>query len=233
MATQAREQEKRLQFKGVNFNANKLAPEASEGKYGAVIDAVVLGQNKKQYAMLTFTIVLKKALSKGKGVEKSVGATVRDWISFFPDGDRSGNPARRQFRALCDQLGVKTGDVLPTRIEDEGDFKKLLKVLKKAKITVWITEKEENGEMRARVNYSAPRGFLADEANGVDDSDEEEDEEEEEMEDDDDEDEKDEDSDDEDEEEEEEDEDDDSDEDDDDDDDEEEDEKPKKKKGKK
>jgi hypothetical protein len=230
----AKEKEKKLRFKPTNWDANKLEPEAAPGEYQCVIDKTTLSTNKHQFPMIRLDMLIKGTTTKTKSAKKSKGATVSDFISFFPDGDRRGNMAKRQFRNLCEQLNIGD-DVLPAQLASERDFDSLIKALKKKKVTVWVTVEERDGEPRARVNYVEPRGFMAEESDDDEEEEEEEDEDEDEEEEDDEDENEDEDDDDDDDDDEEDEEDEEDEDDDDDDEDEDEDEKPKKKgkKGKK
>lgn len=216
--------EEKLRYKPMSFDIDKIVPDAAEGEYLSVIDQASVKTNRAQVPMVVIAHHIKKTNTKTKAAEKSVKSTVYDRISLFPDGDRRGNFGRRQLKQLLDALNVKVNDVMPRKLtgDDDEDFGDLLKALKKKKLTIWVTNKEDaSGEMRANVFYTEPRGFMAD---SVEEEEEEEDEDEDEDED------KDEDPD---EEDDEDDEDEDEDDEDEDDEDEDEDEKPKKTKGKK
>lgn len=172
--------EKKYDFTPVEFDTNKIEPEAAAGKYKArIADVEVMATKKDGYPMIRIDWKLLKALTDDEACEKSEGAQVSDYIAMFPDGDRRGNMAKRRFRALRELLDL-SDDILPTRIESKSDFNDLLKALKKAEAEVFIQVREdkETKEERANVSYTAPKGMMDD----VEEEDEEEDEEEEEEE---------------------------------------------------
>lgn len=178
-ARSRKQDEEKLRYKPMSFDIDKIVPDAAEGEYNAIVDQATIKTNRAQVPMLTLVWQIKSTNTKTKAAEKSVKGTVTDRISFFPDGDKRGNFGRRQLKQLLDALNIKVNDVMPRKLtgDDEEDFADLLKALKKKKLTIWVTNKEDqSGEMRANVFYTEPRGFMAD---SVDDEEEEEEDDEE------------------------------------------------------
>lgn len=179
---------KKYDFAPVEYDSNKIEPEAAAGKYKSKVADLELTKTKNDgFPMIRLDWQLTKALTDDAACKKSEKATVSDWIVFFPDGNRKGNMGKRKFRQLRELLDL-ADDILPTRLESKSDFKELMAALKNAKAEIFISVKDDdNGEPRASVNYAAPKGMLADDDVDSDDdddddsdSDDEEDEEEEE-----------------------------------------------------
>lgn len=169
---------KKYDFAPVEYDSNKIEPEAAAGKYKSKVADLELTKTKNDgFPMIRLDWQLTKALTDDAACKKSEKATVSDWIVFFPDGNRKGNMGKRKFRQLRELLDL-ADDILPTRLESKSDFKELMAALKNAKAEIFISVKDDdNGEPRASVNYAAPKGMLADDDVDSDDDDDEEDEE--------------------------------------------------------
>lgn len=152
----------RYDFTPVDFDANNIEPDASEGTYEATIDdARIQATAKDNFPMLVVDWKLESTETDTEAAEKSVGAQVSDFFAFFPDGDRRGNFPKRRFRQLRELLDVPD-DVLPTRLESKRDFDDLIAELKgkTAKIYIALRTDKQTNEERASVSYTAPRGSM-------------------------------------------------------------------------
>jgi hypothetical protein len=152
----------RYDFTPIDFNANNIEPDASEGTYEATVDdARIQGTSKDNFPMLVIDWKLESTETDTEAAEKSVGATVADFFAFFPDGDKRGNFPKRRFKQLRELLDVPD-DVLPTRLESKRDFDDLIAEIKgkSAKIYITLRTDKVTNEERTSVSYTAPRGSM-------------------------------------------------------------------------
>lgn len=163
MATEQKENSRgRYDFTPIDFDANNIEPDASEGTYEATVDdARIQGTSKDNFPMLVLDWKLDSTETDTDAAEKSVGATVADFFAFFPDGDKRGNFPKRRFKQLRELLDVPD-DVLPTRLESKRDFDDLIAELKGKSTKIYITLRTDKvtNEERTSVSYTAPRGSM-------------------------------------------------------------------------
>jgi hypothetical protein len=155
--------EKHYDFTPIDHDSNALEPDASAGEYPSVVDDVkVMKTSADGFPMICLEWKLESTNTDSEAAEKSVGATVSDFIAFFPDGDRRGNFPKRRFKQLRDLFDLPE-DILPTRLESKDDFQPLVDALKGQEATIWITMRTDktSGEERANVNYTAPRTAMS------------------------------------------------------------------------
>jgi len=149
-------------FKPIDFDKN-IEPDAAVGQYTATLDDVRISKTSKdEYPMLILEWQLTEAVDGGDDQEKSVGATVTDFLTFFPSGDRRGRMGKIKYAQLCELLSVDP-DTIPARIESKADFLDFIKEVKGQSATVWVSQREDksSGEVRTNVNYTAPRSAMA------------------------------------------------------------------------
>jgi hypothetical protein len=160
-------------FKPIKFDVNAMEPEAQVGEYEAVIENVkVAATSADKYPMLVIEWKLTKAADDDN--DKSVGATVPDFIAFFPEGDSKGRMGKLRIRQLCEKLDVDL-DLLPTNIEDKSDFDEFIRAIRRQSMTVFVTHREDkSGEMRVGVQYNEPKGSLSAAGRGESEEEEEE-----------------------------------------------------------
>jgi hypothetical protein len=166
----------RLDFTPIDFDANNIEPDASEGTYEATVDdARIQATSKDNFPMLVVDWKLDSTETDTEAADKSVGATVADFFAFFPDGDKRGNFPKRRFKQLRELLDIPD-DVLPTRLESKRDFDDLIAEIKgkSAKIYITLRVDKQTNEERTSVSYTAPRGSMGAMASENDDEPEEE-----------------------------------------------------------
>lgn len=175
--------QKSYDFKPVEFDAENIEPDAYPGQYEAKIDSVKVSKTSKDsYPMLIMEYKLDKALSDGEDCEKSVGAIVTDFVTFFPDKDAEGKPNRSgrmgkvRFREVCDALDLNY-DIVPKKIQSKSDFDDFVKEVRGQKVTFWVTHKlDKSGENRIGISFKAPGGNAMGELSPIDEEEEEEEE---------------------------------------------------------
>lgn len=160
----ASRQEKAYDFKPVDYDVETSEPDAAKGEYEAVCEAVKINKTKKDsYPMPTLDWKLESTMTDTEEAQKSIGATVTDFIALFPEGDRRGRMGKVRLRTLFEKLGIDPS-VMPKRIQSKSDLKDLQEALKGQRLTVYITTStdEASGETRANIHYTMPRGFETD-----------------------------------------------------------------------
>jgi len=148
-------------FKPIDFDRN-IEPDAAVGQYNATLEEVKVSKTSKdEMPMLVLEWQLTEALDGGDAQEKSVGASVTDFLVFFPAGDRRGRMGKVKYAQLCELLQIDP-DIIPARLESKADFLDFIKEAKAQGATVWVSQREDksSGEMRTNVNYTAPRGAV-------------------------------------------------------------------------
>jgi hypothetical protein len=166
--------EKKYDFTPIDCDTNNIEPDAAVGEYEAKVDSTrVMATKKDNMPMLVIDWKLEKTESDDEACEKSIGATVADFIALFPDGDRRGRMGKLRLRQLREAMGIDD-DVLPSRITSKDDFKDLQAAMRGQKLTVWVTHKTdtETNEVRIGIQYAAPKGSMG--AIGRDNDDEQE-----------------------------------------------------------
>ncbi len=148
-------------FKPVGYGkVGDIPPDMDSGKFVFKLDKVSVRPTKKdQWPMLVLEWKGKKCL-EGQG-ERNIGASVTDFIVFFPEGERKGNMSRRQLDALLTAAGIdKT--LVPEKIENKADFDELSAALKGLQLDAWVTQEKDKstGEVRCSIKYTEPKGGL-------------------------------------------------------------------------
>lgn len=144
-----------------NYDVNTMEPDAQAGEYEAVVSRITIKATRvDQFPMLVINWKLEKAVDDEN--EKSVGAEVSDFLTFFPEGDRRGRMGKLRLRQLCENLGIDL-DVLPRSIHHEDDFNDFIAALKGQTMPVWVTHRTnpETNEVMTGIAYTAPRGVGA------------------------------------------------------------------------
>jgi hypothetical protein len=185
---QEKKGEKKYKYRtdGSGYDIGKMAPEAHPGEYIMNVKHVEMMPTKKDsYPMMVISWQIAEAVTDSDKCKKSEKAFITDRIVFWPESaGQKGNPAKRQLRQLCSHLDIDM-DIIPNLKDgaNDEDFEELLEAVKEAgqEVTVWVTHKKdkETDEMRANVQYVAPRNTAAskdedeDEESDDDDSDDE------------------------------------------------------------
>ena len=147
-------------FQPIKFDVNAMEPEAQAGEYEAAAKVIKVGKTSKDnYPMLIIEWVLESAADDEN--EKSIGATVADFLAFFPEGNSKGKMGKLRLRQLCEKLDVDT-ELLPTSIEKKEDFEEFIRAVRNQRMTVWVTHRQDDsGETRVGVQYAAPKGAMS------------------------------------------------------------------------
>lgn len=157
----AREDSKTMDFQPIDYDASELPPEAQPGAYEATCTSLKVTKTQKEsFPMLIVEWTLDAV--DGEGDENSVGATIADFVTFFPAKHKAGRMSIQRFRALVDAAGIDP-DVLPQRLTSKNDFAELISALRNKKMTVYIFHQldKRTNEQRASVSYTAPKGSLS------------------------------------------------------------------------
>jgi hypothetical protein len=147
-----------MDFQPVDFDATELPPEAEVGGYEAVVDSTKLMKTSKDgYPMIVVEWKLESAIDDAN--KASIGATVSDFVTFFPKNHKAYRLSVQRFRGMVDALGINP-DVLPERLQTKQDFADLLNALKNKRTTVWVSHQadKQTGEPRTKIAFTAPKG---------------------------------------------------------------------------
>jgi hypothetical protein len=165
--TQTQRTEKAYDFTPVDFDGETVEPEAASGHYEATIEEVKVSKTKPEkgaFPMLIIEWKLTATDSDDEKCQQSVekGATLADFLTFFPEGDKRGRMGKQRFRKLNERLGIDN-DILPKRLQTKADFDDYKAALQGQTMEVWVTAStdEASGETRTSVNYTAPKGSAA------------------------------------------------------------------------
>jgi hypothetical protein len=155
-------QERVMDFQPVDFDGGEVEADAAPGCYEAIIEEVKISKTSKDsFPMAILEWKLNSSVEEEPTAEqeKSVGATVADFLVFFPKGDKRGKMGIIRRNKLFEMLGIDT-DVIPQRIQSKADFKDFAGALKGQSMQLWVTSKtdQDSGEVRTGVQYTAPKG---------------------------------------------------------------------------
>jgi hypothetical protein len=161
--TQNSRQERTYDFKPVDYDINNVEPDAAPGEYEVVIDDVKIGKTSKDsYPMLIIEAKLTGYGGDDPACEKSVGASLSDFLVFFPEGHKGLKMGKMRMRQLNERLGVDN-DVVPTSIRSKADLQDYAAALKGQTCTAWVVMEtdKQSSEEQARIKWKAPRGSAA------------------------------------------------------------------------
>lgn len=161
--TQNARQERTYDFKPVDYDINAIEPDAAAGEYEFVIDDVKISKTSKDsFPMLIVEWKITGYGGDDPACEKSVGAALSDFLTFFPEGHKGLKMGKMRMRQLNERLGVDN-DVVPTNIRSKADLQDYAAALKGQTCTAWVVMEtdKQSGEEQARIKYKAPRGLAA------------------------------------------------------------------------
>ena len=154
--------EKHYDFNPIeNFDADAMEPDAAPGEYNGIIEDVEVRKSGEGWPQLRIEVKLDSTNTDSEEAEKSVGATLSDFITFRPEGDKKGNFSKRRLRLYRDKLEIPD-DAIPTRIESKRDFDDLVDFMKGKELPIWVRTEldKETKEPRARLELTAPRSAM-------------------------------------------------------------------------
>ena len=143
-------------FEPMTFDLDEIVPDAYPGAYGAkILSASAKPTKKKATPMIVLEFKLLSTDDEGEEAQQSLQSTVTDYIVLSP-GSR-GNRSKRKLTAIRTALGLDS-DIIPARLTGYGDLKPFLQAVKGQELTVWISNQDEDGDVRTNVDYEAPKG---------------------------------------------------------------------------
>lgn len=133
---------------------SEIPPDAPAGEWTAVCKVKLAATKKDNYPMLVLNWKLTESFSDGG--DDHVGATVTDFLTFFPAKHAASKMGKLRMKAMCEALGIE----LPTftSIQSEDDLAEFIAELEGIKAKIWtkLEERKDTGEMTTKVLYSAP-----------------------------------------------------------------------------
>jgi hypothetical protein len=138
-------------FAPMTYDDTTIEPNAYPGEYEAEIVEAKWGINSKNRPMITLTWKLNSSPDEGD-CQKSVGDTLRDWISF--SNDKSGNPGKLASRTLKERFGIDldTSSLTPEILTEYCGL------LRGNTMTIFVVATtNRDGQPDVGVKYNAPR----------------------------------------------------------------------------
>jgi len=173
-------QQKKMEYKQVDFDVNEIAPDAPVGAWGVTIPR---GKSKVQptkedhYPMLIVPIRLEKTDEDGEEFQRALGAELSVMIVFFGDEKaRAARMSKLRLLQLCEAADVDL-DVIPKKLSDpDNDLEPLIRALEGKKFPAWTRHqtRKDTGEVVTEILFQDPNAPLR----GSTDSEEEEEEDE-------------------------------------------------------
>lgn len=140
------------EFTPIDYDVSKLPLDAEEGLYDArCAEIKVSATANGSFPMLILEWKLEDAVD---GSEASVGATVADFMTFFPPTHKAAKMSVGRTRSLLDAAGLDY-DLIPTRLTGKESFRDLIDELEGKKLTLRIKHEtdKKSGEVRCKVIY--------------------------------------------------------------------------------
>src|ERR1700732_840010 len=148
--------EKTLDFAPVDYDIHAMPPPAPEGEWVARIGEVKIQPTAKG----NFPMLIVEWSLEGTDEDEHqsfIGATIPDFVVFFPPNHKGARMGKLRMRALCEKVGIDF-DMVPTKIANKSDLEEFVNALKDTdKVTVWTrVSKDSNNEDRTSIVYSKP-----------------------------------------------------------------------------
>jgi hypothetical protein len=144
--------DKKLAFKPRKSSTENI-PDAPEGEWEARIPKGKCKTLVTQKGDPRLIIPFKLEKAEDEKNETFLGSEVSMSVIIFDDADnekrRGANMMKDRLRSLCNAVDVDFGDVYPTSIESEEDFKPLYSALEGKTLTIWTihtTRTNDSGE---------------------------------------------------------------------------------------
>lgn len=164
--------EKIMDFTPVDYDVTQQEQNCAEGKYAAEIADVRITKSKPDGEQRTFAVAILDWRMTGTDSaepehQNSIGATVSDRITFFPQGDRRNRMGKQRLTDLGKKMGIDIDALIPKRIESKADFDDLIGALKGSTLEeLWVTHtpsKDDPNTIYENVRYMTPRGQVTSE----------------------------------------------------------------------
>jgi hypothetical protein len=139
-------------FEPMTYDVDTIEPDAYAGAYTGEVDNVKFKFSGSGKPMIVLEWKLTETADESEECQKSVGSNVTDWIVLA--NDKSGNRGKVKLRTIRDTFGLDI-DLSTMSIET---VTALGAALKGQSMPVWIaTNKDDDGNVRTNVHYTAPR----------------------------------------------------------------------------
>ena len=171
--------DKKLQFKPRKSSTENI-PDAPEGEWEALIPKGKCKVTVTQKLDPRLIIPFKLEKAEDEKNETFLGSEVSMSVIIFDDSDnekrRGANMMKDRLRNLCNACDVDFGDVYPTDIESEEDFKPLFSALEGKRLTIWTihtTRQNDSGETitDTEIRFKKPGSGLVTKGADADDDD--------------------------------------------------------------
>jgi hypothetical protein len=144
--------EKKLAFKP-RKTSTEIKPDAPEGEWEAQIPKGKCKMLITQKGDPRLIVPFKLLTAADEKNESFQGSEVSLSIIIFDDEDatkrRGANMMKQRLRSLCTALDIDMGEVYPTEVTSEEDFRPLFDALEGQKLTIWTVHSKriaESGE---------------------------------------------------------------------------------------
>ena len=153
--TQASTAGKKLDFKPVDFDVNKIAPDAPEAQWEATIPAGkirIQPTKDDKFPMLIIPLRLDSCEEDGEIYQKALGTELSLMVVFFDDTKpRAARMSKLRLQQLCEAADVDR-EVVPTKIRSPEDFADFIAELERKKFTIWTKHNVDKNTNEVRVD---------------------------------------------------------------------------------
>lgn len=169
----ARTQDKKMEFKRVEFDANDIAPDAPEGEWQMSVPrgkCKIQPTKEDKFPMVIVPIRLDKTDEDGDEFQRALGTDLSVFLVFGGKNPRGERLNKLRIRQFCEALDIDL-DIIPKVIESSDDLEPFVKAAEGKKFAGWtiLNERKDTGEIVSEVRFTDPKRPLA--AKGDDDDD--------------------------------------------------------------
>lgn len=160
--------DKKMQYRRVQFDVHEIAPDAPAGEWGVSIPrgkCKVQPTQKDKWPMLIVPVRLDTTEEEEDVFTKALGTELAVFITFFGEEmPRPANLTKLRLRELCEAADVDL-DLVPKELGDdpESDLQELIRALEGKKFTAWtiIKTRKDTGEENTELRFQNPNKTLS------------------------------------------------------------------------
>lgn len=178
----ASQQQKKMEFKPVEFDIHEIPPDAPAGEWEASIPrnkCKVQPTNEHKLPMVIVPIRLDSTDEDGDEFQRALGAELAVFLVFGGKDARAEKMAKLNIRQFCEAINFDLDD-LPKKITSEDDLQAFVKAIEGKKLKVWTTvqTRRDTGEEVTNIKFADPKALKSSKSDEDDDDDDDGDEDE-------------------------------------------------------
>lgn len=178
------QQQKKMEFKPVDFDVNEIPPDAPPGEWSCTIPR---GQCKIQptkddhFPMVVVPVRLDGTEEDDDAHQRALGTVLSAFLVFGGKNSRAERMSKLRIRQFCEAIDFDLDD-LPTKLTDpENDLQPFVRAIEGKKFTAWtrVSTRRDTGEEVTDLLFYDPKALKGaapsdkDDDEGDDDADEE------------------------------------------------------------